>query len=214
MGTRGLYCVVIDNQFKVAQYGQWDAYPSGQGTDVYEFLKETVENQQLEKFKERVRALRPATQEEIENCWIECGAKRGEQFVSIDVSKKVGERYPQFQRDLAAGVLQMILDGEVETVDLQTEFAADSLFCEWAYVVDLDNDVLEVYEGFQKGPHDKGRFVKGLEKVDPEHRTEDYYPVAEIIRFKVDDLPGDVESYVQTIEKASSRYDEEDDNDE
>ena len=34
------------------------------------------------------------------------------------------------------------------------EFAKDSLFCEWAYVVNLDNDTLEVYEGFNEYPLD------------------------------------------------------------
>lgn len=31
MGTRNLTCVVLDGEFKVAQYGQWDGYPEGSG---------------------------------------------------------------------------------------------------------------------------------------------------------------------------------------
>lgn len=40
MGTRNL-TIVIDKQgaLKVAQYGQWDGYPSGQGAVVLEFAK-------------------------------------------------------------------------------------------------------------------------------------------------------------------------------
>ena len=38
MGTRHLICVVSDGDYKVAQYGQWDGYPSGQGAAILEFL--------------------------------------------------------------------------------------------------------------------------------------------------------------------------------
>lgn len=31
MGTRNLTAVYLDGQYKVAQYGQWDGYPEGQG---------------------------------------------------------------------------------------------------------------------------------------------------------------------------------------
>lgn len=34
-------------------------------------------------------------------------------------------------------------------IQLNLEFANDGLYCDWAYVVDLDNDVLEVYAGAQ-----------------------------------------------------------------
>lgn len=35
-----------------------------------------------------------------------------------------------------------------------SRFADDSLFCEWAYVLDMDNDTLEIYKGFNKKPLD------------------------------------------------------------
>lgn len=37
-------------------------------------------------------------------------------------------------------------------------FMADSLFCEWAYVLNLDEGVLEVYRGWQKSKGE-GRYV-------------------------------------------------------
>ena len=39
MGTRNLTIAVMDGKTRVAQYGQWDGYPEGQGTTILEFLK-------------------------------------------------------------------------------------------------------------------------------------------------------------------------------
>jgi hypothetical protein len=46
MGTRNLTMVYQDEQFKVAQYGQWDGYPEGLGVQLLHFLK-TVDLQAL-----------------------------------------------------------------------------------------------------------------------------------------------------------------------
>lgn len=39
MGTRNLTVVIKKAKPVVAQYGQWDGYPSGQGATVLNFLK-------------------------------------------------------------------------------------------------------------------------------------------------------------------------------
>src|SRR5690606_27282651 len=100
-----------------------------------------------------------------------------------------------------------IASGDVKEVHLQVEFASDSLFCEFAYVVDLDNDVLEVYQGFQKKPHNRGRFADRVQTA--EHRSEQYYPVALAIQFKLDDLPGDDNAFIEAANKACGMGEEE-----
>ena len=40
MGTRNATIVIKDNKTKVAQYGQWDGYPSGQGLTALNFLRQ------------------------------------------------------------------------------------------------------------------------------------------------------------------------------
>lgn len=52
MGTRNLTAVYLDGQYKVAQYGQWDGYPEGQGITVLTFLRDKMD---LELFKEALR---------------------------------------------------------------------------------------------------------------------------------------------------------------
>ena len=40
MGTRHLICAISDDEYRIAQYGQWDGYPEGQGAAILEFLKD------------------------------------------------------------------------------------------------------------------------------------------------------------------------------
>jgi hypothetical protein len=69
---------------------------------------------------------------------------------------------------------------------MDVEFAADSLFCEWAYVIDLDKDVFEVYRGFNKRKLGKTHRFAFLE---PKARKE-YHPVCLLKSYRLGRLPG------------------------
>lgn len=197
MGTRGLYCAVVDGEIKVAQYGQWDAYPSGQGFTMLKFVQDMVANNRVEDFKTALRQVKSATQEEIEQIWKNAGAD-GSGLVSMDIANIVRKNQPQFSRDTCAEVMQLVLDGSAKQVHLQTDFAADSLFCEWAYVIDMDNGVLEAYKGFQEKEHKEGRFSHLWDK-DNDRRSEKYYPVALVATFDFRALP-DKDTFVAICE--------------
>ena len=47
MGTRNLTAVYIDGEYKVAQYGQWDGYPEGQGMTALTFLRDKMDTNSL-----------------------------------------------------------------------------------------------------------------------------------------------------------------------
>ena len=67
-------------------------------------------------------------------------------------------------RDIGAKILGMVNDAPEGTeIVLQNsiDFARDSLFCEYAYVVDLTRNTLEAYKGFQKSPAPQGPEVLG-----------------------------------------------------
>lgn len=177
MGTRGLYCAVVDGEIKVAQYGQWDAYPENQGKAMLNFVRGLVGDDKIEDFKTALRALVAPSIEELKRR----SEEQGESFFKEN---------PQFSRDTCASVMALILDGSVKEVHLQTEFAADSLFCEWAYVIDMDRGVLEVFRGFQEKEHTQGRFAAMVDKENG-HRQEKYYPVAEVAQFDFRALPDD-----------------------
>ncbi|KAK4893018.1 hypothetical protein LTR27_008555 [Elasticomyces elasticus] len=59
---------------------------------------------------------------------------------------------PSVHRDTSAWILHLVADAtEPVPIVKETKFIADTLFCEWAYVVDLDTETLEVYSGIQEG---------------------------------------------------------------
>lgn len=159
MGTRHLIAVYVDGKHKVAQYGQWDGYPSGQGTTALNFLRSLDTLDKVDAFREKVRATVFAADEEIQAKWKEVGADDSG-WVGIEVSEKFAKRYPQLSRDTGAAVLGIINDSEPGIVLKDSlDFVTDGLFCEWAYVVDLDANVFEVYEGLSASKGEtKGRF--------------------------------------------------------
>lgn len=69
MGTRHFIGVKQNGEFKVAQYGQWDGYPSGQGANVLKFLQ----NVDLKQFAEKVSKCVFIDSENIRQKWIAVG---------------------------------------------------------------------------------------------------------------------------------------------
>ncbi len=57
MGTRHLICVFYKCRFVVAQYGQWDGYPEGQGVTLMKFLRMPINIQQLKDGLEHIYKL-------------------------------------------------------------------------------------------------------------------------------------------------------------
>lgn len=159
MGTRNLTCVQLDGKMRVAQYCQWDGYPSGQGLTVLKFLR----SMDRALFEQKVR------------------------------STAFGECPPY--RNTGAKILQLIQDSEPGFLLCDgINFAADSLFCEWAYVVDLDANVLEVYKGFNYDPLPEGaRFFSFTEAAIEMSKDSSvtYYPIRMLKAWMLNDLPSE-----------------------
>jgi hypothetical protein len=204
MGTRNLTAVVVDGQFKVAQYGQWDGYPEGQGLTILNFLKNF--NEAL--FRKRLEATRFVTNEEVHGWYIAAGSG-GAQFVTSDVQDRVMEAHPYISRDHGGEILRLIAESEgpVEIQD-SSDFVADSLFCEWAYVVDLDQRTLEVYEGCNHHPVPAGERFSEVTPCERDAGGSKYYPVRLKKAFNLDALPSQEEFLRET--KPEEETEEED----
>ena len=170
MGTRHLIAVMYNNEYRIAQYGQWDGYISGQGADILKFLQ-TVD---LDKFKQKLQNVSFLTDEDIEN------------INSTYPNGKWKNVFPYLSRDMGSEILNYVYNLQEDQIKLQNkiEFSKDSLFCEYAYVIDLDNNSFEIYKGFNKTPIDEDqRFYWN------NYQDNGYYPVKLHTKFNLTVLP-------------------------
>lgn len=130
MGTRGLTIVKLGGKVKVAQYGQWDHYPTGQGKTIAEFIRNKLD---LKKFKKQVQKLKFVSDSAINSI----------------VTENLLEEFPEFHRDTGARILELIQEDKVHKVANSLDFLKDGLFCEYAYELDLDKQKVKVYVGGQ-----------------------------------------------------------------
>lgn len=192
MGTRNLTCAVVNGEYKVAQYGQWDGYPDGQGITILDFLRVT----NLDILKNQIVNCTYFADDELEELWTAVVGTPDEiipGFVDKAQSDMFYRQYPHLSRDVAGKIFSHIYneDGYIKLKN-GLEFAADSLFCEWAYVVDFDKQTFEVYKGWNKIPlTEEDRFYNLTQFCDA-----GYYPVKLVASFPLDNLPPDNESFI------------------
>lgn len=182
MGTRGFVGFVADGTEKIA-YNHWDSYPSGLGVEVLSWLRSA--GQDVESLREQIRALRVVdpgshpTAEDIE---------RLRPFADLEVGTKTLDDWYPLLRGTQGNPAAMLRAGVIEDA---SGFPLDSLFAEYGYVIDADAGTLEAYKGFQRSPHDRGRFA-ARPPYRPEHqRPNEYYPVRLVGSWPLSELPDD-----------------------
>jgi hypothetical protein len=201
MGTRGTWGFVLDDREKLT-YNHFDSYPDGLGADLLNWLRD----QRLEQLCSRVRALELVDESDKPT------PEQQERLVAMgthdsDVSSGQTEEWYSLLRNCQGDPELTLKSGfMIEGAG----FPLDSLFCEWAYVIDLDNQRFEVYRGFQTAPHEDGRFAT---RFDPAEATsvvgETYYPVRKLVDFSLANLP-DTDVMIEVVIRAerarSARY--------
>jgi hypothetical protein len=165
MGTRGVTGFRLDGADKIA-YQQFDSYPSGVGRrvveELHELLKDRTETETAIRRLVLVNEKTPPTVEQVEQLAA---------FTDLRVSKQSTDDWYCLLREAQGSPKLILMAGHI--LD-SSYFMADSLFNEWGYIANFDDGVLEVYRGFQKSPHDKGRYANM--PVAKEDRG--YWPVA------------------------------------
>lgn len=187
MGTRNLACVVKDGQYKLARYSQWDGYPEGQGMGILSFLRNAFNRPQ---FEAGLAKIKEVTDSQLKQMWTACGADPNCDLVTMEVAEKFKVEHPELSRDPAHQViLQGIQDGKVEWSNPDLNFAANSLFCEWCYVIDLDKNTFEIYKGFNQSPLDPSERFANLPLRDKAGNGDQYYPVRFVKKYSLRRLP-------------------------
>jgi hypothetical protein len=189
MGTRHLITICIDGKYPIAQYGQFDGYPERAGVNILNHLRTTS----LYDIKAGALAAVPHTKETLRQVYIDLGIDPDSEWISIEDGRKVNEAHPQLDRCMSANIIKFVADNGGSApfpVLLDLDFAQDSLFCEWAYVIDFDTNTFEVYKGFNHEPLTEGeRFYKSNSDGQESCSGNKYYPVKLVASFDLMNLP-------------------------
>jgi hypothetical protein len=188
MGTRNL-TMVIDKagETKVAQYGQWDGYPSCLGANLLSFLKD---KETFDLFLANLSKVRFLDHEGRDKEFLEEYDKNAPEW-SNNPDNRTPEQKEWFSkymsRNLSHEVLINIANSTDEDIAIKNyeDFAADSLMNEWTYVIDLSKNTFEVYGGFNHDPLDESERFYGMKKDG------EYYPVKHIKTYSLDSLPSE-----------------------
>ena len=164
MGTRNLTVVQLGGEYKIAQYGQWDGYPEGQGRTILDFLVGTGNNEKLKSALDRCRYIEPEGRDK--EFLAEYNRRAPKWWDDLD-NRSAEQRHWFFtyiSRDLGAKILANVAYSDDEEILLKDSlnFAGDSLMCEFAYVIDLDQNTLEVFKGFNEIPLGEGERFKDV----------------------------------------------------
>jgi hypothetical protein len=197
MGTRGAVGFRANGQDRV-QYNHFDSYPSGLGSEVLDFIKGS-NLAELKTTAERIIIIDdsiPPTSQQIKDCkpWTDLGVS----------NQSTSDWYCLLRK--AQGDLNAYTQGLKYMVNA-SDFLLDSLFCEYTYIINTDEQVLEFYSGFnQKARTRKGRYAAMKSKPERE-----YYGVALIKVYPLEEIMSASDEEIQDIvkemdKKATSFY--------
>ena len=97
--------------------------------------------------------------------------------------KKLSNRFDKIKHDDDAEEFT----GSFEKIRFREDFLADSLFCSWAYIANIDDEVVEIYRGGNKNPNALGRYAN-LGAPTSEYRDNDYLGVVLVAVIHFEDL--------------------------
>ena len=223
MGTRNL-TMVIDKkgELKIAQYGQWDGYPSGNGVEILEFAKDKTSLNTLELVLDKVKFFNTENADENIKAFIEEYSKREpsyekeqkdtrteqdkfwfENFISQDVGTDILKNTIRLYTDKDFNNLPKEFNNTIYLYD-DSDFGKDSLFCEWAYCINLNTNKLECFKGFNEDKSkEHERFVTKQEEIDEHYNYENstkYYGITLIKEYDLDNLPTR-EEFIEELEQ-------------
>lgn len=178
MSTRGATGFRIKGQDKVT-YNHCDSYPSGLGQAVLDAIGNIAwDDPAVRKNIEDIRVVNEGSKPTPED------VKALEVYTNMSVSNRSTDDWYCIMREMQGDLLAYLSVG-VMTNGLA--FLRDSLFCEYAYIVNVDEGTLEFYVGFNKDRNAAGRYA-ALAPENEEYagvRLAQTIPIADIVAEKV-----------------------------
>lgn len=167
MSTRGIVGFRIDGTDRLT-YNHYDSYPEGLGEDTVAEIRVMLKTHGLDEMKNMARR-----------------AKFVEKSTSLTVEE--AKKFQNVCQNHIRGSIRASLELGVMSDD--KEFILDSLMCEWVYVLNFDDNLFEVYQGFQDSPHSHGRYAALYNDNSKKFDEPQYYPCALIATFRLDEIP-------------------------
>ncbi|MGF6375022.1 hypothetical protein M2140_000056 [Clostridiales Family XIII bacterium PM5-7] len=152
MGTRGLWGFRKDDVDKLA-YNHFDSNPDALGERVLSFIKSTDVDEMTEIFNNIQLVDEESTPTEENIAQLKKWADQ-----SVD-DGRLDNWYVLLRK--TQGEPEVYKQGLPYMVD-SAEFIKDSLFCEYAYVINIDKKCLEFWIGFQRSPQEENRYGQGV----------------------------------------------------
>ena len=135
MSTRGLIGIKYKGKTK-ATYNHFDSYPRYLG---FNLVKELKEKDSIKLLKKNFKNIKLVTTEETPT---KREINKYKKFLDLKVSKQTEKDWYNLLRN-TQGTLKYIISGEQKHMIDNLSFLKDS---EWAYIIDLDDNNLEIYE--------------------------------------------------------------------
>ena len=173
MSTRGAYGFRIHQTDKIT-YNHWDSYPTGFGVDVLTFIRNTPITE-LKTIAEKIVLI------QSNGCPTYGQKEKYRKYADLSVAEQSLNSWYCLLRK-SQGDLGAYKEGLIHIIDSK-EFLFDSLFCEWAYIINLDTNNLEIYKGFNNDPTSSGRYAN-----KSVHDDKAYYGVALISEIPLIDI--------------------------
>ena len=204
MGTRNL-TMVIDRQgeMKVAQYGRWDGYPEGQGATILEFAKDKEKMQKLKSVLNKIKFYNECDDikdflTEYENRWNnKTQTPKDEYFFNTFDTRSLGGKILDSLINYNNEKLPKCFNGNIYLYN-DIKFAQDSLFCEWAYCINLQTNKLQCFNGFNYNKELEYPLFKASEPRKSCDGSHTYYGIKLLKEYDIDKLP-DEETFIEGL---------------
>lgn len=167
MSTRAAYGFRHKNQDYIS-YNHSDGYPNGLGYDVLEALTSFTLTKDIEYLRSCIDKVHLIYRDEKHTFSKEEFLSIVERLDNLGIYNNLKSEYSAITEISSIPVFNHIM-GKIDTfIDRENaipymldsgNFMNDSLFCEWAYVINLDEQVVEFYRGFNQNPEAKGRYA-------------------------------------------------------
>lgn len=174
MSTRGLLGLRKGGHDK-AVYNHSDSYPEYLGREFLNFIKE-IGIEKLDAFYDQIQELDETaelTEEQREQLYPEGG--------TLEAWKNA------------------IDSNQMVRIENYIDFIKNSLFCEYAYILDLDSKKLEYYVGWQKKSVKSSRY-----KTSPADFG--YVECRLVQKFTLNEIEQSVEECIEKMQKGAARY--------